>query len=287
MAFNPRHAAVAILIGSVATASAPALAATWSDALIGYRVGNEFHDPGNDNSVRKHIVQFSYVAGYTYGLNYFNVDVLSSSDEDPANGSSTGATEFYLAYRHQLHLGKLMEQPVAFGPVKDVAITAGFDLQTKNSEFAPRKRMLVVGPTLKFDVPGFLDVSLLYTQEWNHCGLSVCANVPGFSTDHKFDPYPRLEAAWGVPFMLGSVPLKYQGFLAINGEKGKDYFNQETETETLFRSALMVDVGQLAYGKKNTFLMGVGYELWRNKFGNHDKPGVDTDAPTLNLEFHF
>lgn len=287
MAINPKNLPCAVLLGLGAMASMPAAAATWSDALIGYRVGTDFHDPGNGEDTRKHIVQFSYVGGYTYGQNFFNLDVLNSDSADPANGSSNGATEFYLAYRHQLHLGKLREAPLAFGPVKDVAISAGFDLQTKNSAFAPRKRMLVVGPTFKFDVPGFLDVSLLYTQEWNHCGLPACGTVPGFSTDIRFDPYARLEAAWGIPFQLASLPLKYQGFLAYNGKKGKDYFNKETANETLFRSALMLDVGQLAFGKKNTFLMGVGYELWRNKFGNHGIPGVDTDAATLNLEFHF
>ncbi|HJV27735.1 MAG TPA: hypothetical protein VJ673_18790 [Aromatoleum sp.] len=287
MFIKHKYAATALLAGLGATASIPAPAATWSDAMVGYRVGNDFHDPGIDDDVRKNIVQFSYVGGYSYGQNYFNLDVLNSDSADPANGSRNGATEFYAAYRHQLHLGKLRDAPIAFGPVKDVAITAGLDLQTKNNTFAPRKRMFVVGPTLKFDVPGFLDVSLLYAQEWNHCGLPACRSVPGFSTDIKFDPYPRLEVAWGIPFELARLPLKYQGFLAYNGRKGKDYFKKETGREMLFRSALMLDVGQLAFGKKNTFLMGVGYELWRNKFGNRDIPGVDTDTATLNAEFHF
>ena len=40
-------------------------------------------------------------------------------------------------------------------------------------------------------------------------------------------------------------------------------------------------------GRKNTFLMGVGYEYWRNKFGNHGIPGVEVDAPTFQAEWHF
>ena len=55
----------------------------------------------------------------------------------------------------------------------------------------------------------------------------------------------------------------------------------------------MVDVGQMAAGRKNTLLLGVGYELWLNKFGNHTtaagvtKPGINTYAPTLQVEWHF
>ena len=45
--------------------------------------------------------------------------------------------------------------------------------------------------------------------------------------------------------------------------------------------------GRLRGARKNSLWMGVGYEYWRNKFGNHSQPGVDTDAMTLNLEWHF
>ena len=102
-----------------------------------------------------------------------------------------------------------------------------------------------------------------------------------------------MSAAWGIPFSAGPLPLKFQGFINVNSDKGRDYAGVKTRTETLMRAALMVDVGQMAWGTKNTFLMGVGYEYWRNKFGNHaygngvEKPGIDTDAPTFQLEWHF
>lgn len=53
------------------------------------------------------------------------------------------------------------------------------------------------------------------------------------------------------------------------------------------RTRLRLDAGQLAWGGVNILWVGVGYEYWRNKFSNHDKPGVDTDALTLNLEWHL
>ncbi|MEN9426337.1 MAG: hypothetical protein RLZZ220_686 [Pseudomonadota bacterium] len=239
--------------------------------------------------MRKHVLQFGHASGYAYGQNFLNLDVLQSDKNDPSSGADTGATEFYLTYRHQLHLGKLLDKDLSFGPVKEVALTAGFDLNTKNTAFAPRKRLVVAGPTLKFNVPaGFFDLSLLAGKEWNHCGLAFCTDH-----EHGFDAQWILSAAWGVPFQAGPVPLKFQGFINYNSEKGKDYSGVKTEAETLLRTSLMVDVGQIAAGRKNTLLLGVGYEMWLNKFGNHataagvTKPGINTYAPTLQMEWHF
>ncbi|ENO83913.1 hypothetical protein [Thauera linaloolentis] len=276
-----------------ACAALPSLAqaATWSDTFIGYRYGTDFHEPNNGEDVRKHVLQFTHASGHSVGQHFVNLDVFQSDDKDPTQrGGSTGATEFYLTYRHQWHLGKILDKNLAFGPVKEVALTAGFDLNTKNTTFAPRKRLLVIGPTLKFDVPGFLDVSLLYGREWNHCGLGAPA-CP--KSDIAFDPQLILSTAWGIPFSAGPVPLKFQGFINVISEKGRDYAGVRTKTETLMRTSLMVDVGQMAWGRKNTFLMGVGYEYWRNKFGNHataagvQKPGIDTNAPMFQMELHF
>ncbi len=278
--------ALVALAGTVSLAHA----ATWSDSFLGYRYGTQFHEPSNTKDVRKHVLQYSQASGYAFGQNFVNLDILQSDKNDPSSGGDTGATEFYLTYRHQLHLGKLLERDLSFGPVKEVAFTAGFDLNTKNTTFAPRKRLLVAGPTLKFNVPnnGFFDLSLLAGKEWNHCGLGSCTDH-----EHGFDNQLILSAAWGLPFQAGPVPLKFQGFINYNTDKGKDYAGVKTEAETLMRTSLMVDVGQMAAGRKNTLLVGVGYEMWLNKFGNHataagvTKPGINTYAPTLQMEWHF
>jgi len=283
-----KHAAI---FAAVACVAAQAQAANWSDTFVGYRYGSDFHEPNNPNDVKKNIIQFTHASGYSFGQNFVNLDIFKSDEADPTSrGGSTGATEFYLTYRHQLHLGKLFDKNLAFGPVKEVALTAGFDLNTKNTTFAPQKRLFVVGPTLKFDVPGFLDVSLLYGRESNHCGLGAPA-CP--TADITFDPQWILSAAWGIPFEAGPVPLKFQGFVNYNSAKGKDYADVETSAETLMRTSLMVDVGQLVASKKNTVLVGLGYELWRNKFGNEKtasgatKDGINTNALMLQAEWHF
>ena len=206
--------AVIAAVGHVSSAAA----ATWSDNFIGYRFGTRFHEPSNPNDVQKHVLQFTHSSGYSIGQNFLNLDILQSDDKDPANGSTNGATEFYATYRHQIHLGKAFDKNLAFGPVKEVALTLGVDLNTKNTRFAPRKRLLLIGPTLKFDlpVPGFFDLSLLAGKEWNHCGLGAPA-CP--RSDIAFDPQLVLSLVWGIPFQAGAVPLKFQGFLNYNTER--------------------------------------------------------------------
>jgi len=289
MHLDKKNSLTALAIAGACIANV-AGAAEWSDTFIGYRYGTEFHEPNNTKDVTKNILQITHSSGYSAGLNFLNLDILRSDQADPAKGGDTGATEFYLTYRHQLHLGKILDKNLGFGPVKDVALTAGLELNTKNTAFAPRKRLLVIGPTLKFDVPGFLDLSLLYGRERNHCGLGRPA-CP--QEDILFDPQWILSAAWGIPFQTGPLPLKFQGFINYSSEKGPDYAGVPTAPETLMRTALMLDVGQLSSSKKNTLMVGIGYELWRNKFGNEKtargttKPGIDTDAAMFQAEWHF
>lgn len=269
-----------ILLTSIAT---PSTAAGWSDTSIGYRTSNQYTEPAIKQDIHKDIFNLTHASGYKYGSNFFNVDMLVSDDKDKANASADGAQEIYTVYRHSLEAGKITGTPWAFGPVKDTALTFGFDFNAKDTTFAPRKRLFVIGPNFKIAVPaGFFDVGLFFTKEQNH-------NAFGTKTkDITFDASPMLSASWGIPFSAGSVPVKFQGFLNIIGQKGKDANDKSTATETLLRTSVMLDIGAVTYGTNGALYVGIGYEYWKNKFGNQPSlTGTETSAPTLNLEFHF
>jgi len=187
---------------------AAARASSWQDNALSYVHGTEFTEPGNRREVRKDIVQFTHASGYALGQNFFSLKVLRSDATDPKKGSSRGATEGYLVYRHQLHLGKAFERSFAFGPVKEVALSAGFDLNTKDTAFSPRKRVVVVGPTFKFDVPGYLDLSLMVGKEWNRCrlGAPICPQ-----REIGFDPQ------WMVNVVVGHPVPRRRGAAAVRG----------------------------------------------------------------------
>ncbi|MBT0963493.1 hypothetical protein [Denitromonas iodatirespirans] len=283
---RPLLPAITLLAGALVTS--PANAIDWQDNSLTYTAGNRFTEPANRAPVRKDILEFVHASGYSHGMNLVSIKMLRSDDIDPARDSRHGATEFYIVYRHLLSLGKVFDTALAAGPIRDIALTAGFDWNSKDNAFAPRKRVLLAGPTLRFNVaaPGFFDVSLLIAKEWNHCGLPPC-KAPGNEEYIGFDAYPMLHAAWRVPFSLARVPVRFEGFIAHAFRSGEDYTGRPVGEETLMRTALMADVGAAAGSAPNRLFLGLGYELWRNKFGNQGLAGVDTNAPTLHARWHF
>jgi nucleoside-specific outer membrane channel protein Tsx len=277
--------AVALCAAAVATSAG---AADWSDTSLSYRYGTKFREPFNSENISKDIFALTHVSGYKYGVNFFNVDALMSDKKDPANANATtGAQEAYIVYRHTLDIGKLMKSEYKFGPVRGLGATAGFDWNAKtDAGYNSKKRMLVLGPTVMFDVPGFLNLSLLALWESN----APCSTFSNTCTSrYHYKTHPMLTAAWGIP--LGSLPLSFEGFMNLIAPKGTDEFGGPTKTETNFDGQIMLDVGRVAGGPKGTFKVGFEYQYWKNKFGNDANgpagPGAFAKTPMIRAEYHF
>ena len=276
-----------IALTLLAACGCAAHAADWSDTSIGYRYGTKFAEPFNNKDISKNIVNLTSASGYKYGKNFLNVDLLMSSDADPSSaGAKSGAHEAYVVYRHTLDLGKVMGQSFAAGPVRGLGATAGFDYNTKtDAGYNSKKRMVVAGPTLMLDVPGFLDVSLFALWESNapYSTFSQTA-TPRYS----YKVHPMLTAAWGIPFNVG-IPLSFEGFANFIGSKGKNEFGGDTASETNIDMQIMYDLSAAVGAGKNTFKVGVEYQYWKNKFGNsdHGNPGATAKTPMIRAEYHF
>ncbi len=257
-----------------------AQAADWSDTSIGARYGTQFREPYNPNDIKKVIVNLTHADGYKYGGNFFNVDLLQSSGADPAAGSASGAQEAYIVYRHTLDFSKISGTKMAMGPIRSWGLTAGFDWNTKNDGYSSKKRMLVIGPTMMMDVPGFLDISLLLFKE---------SNAPTGVSRYDYKTHPALSAAWSIG--ISDLPLAFEGFALFIASKGKDEFGGDTKPETNIDMQLMWDVGLSTGGTKGKFKVGVEYQYWKNKFGNdHNIPGNSgsfAKTPMIRAEYHF
>lgn len=278
-----------LLCIAVATlAASAAQAADWSDTSIGYRYGTKFGEPFGSNDIHKSILDFNHVSGYSYGSNFFNVDLLLSDKKDPSSpNSGSGASEVYIVYRHTLDLAKVTDSKFAFGPVRGMGITAGFDANVKvDAGYNSRKQMLVLGPTLMMDVPGFLNVSLLALRESN-------APYNKFSSTatprYNYKTHLMLTAAWGIP--LGKLPLAFEGFANYIASKGTDEFGGATAPEFNFDGQVMLDVGAATGAVPGKFKLGIEYQYWRNKFGNpYSGPagsGAFAKTPMIRAEYHF
>lgn len=265
-------------------------AADWSDTSIGLRSGSKFAEPFGVNDIHKNIVNLTHASGYKYGSNFFNADFLQSDGKDPAGaGSTNGAHEVYIVYRHTLDLEKVSGTPMKFGPVRGLGATFGFDVNAKtDAGYNSKKRMFVFGPTVMFDVPGFLNASLLVLKESN-APYNTFTNTS--TPRYSYKTHPMLTLAWGIP--IAGLPLSFEGFANFIASKGKNEFGGDTAAETNIDMQIMYDVSSL-WGGKGQFKLGLEYQYWKNKFGNKTTaagagagPGATAKTPMIRAEYHF
>jgi hypothetical protein len=260
----------------------------WNNNEAAYWYGSTFREPGisKDGAARdipKNVLSLLHADGYSLGTNFIAVDVLKSSSADPASGSGDGAVEVYVVDRQDFSLNALTgSQEFAFGPVRDVMVEGGVDLNTKNTVFAPYKRMPVAGIATVFDVPGFWRVAALWDKEWDHNGITDL-EVP-------FNSTLRLETSWEVPFAVGATHFTFEGYGIYNGPKGFDGFGAKTRSEVLIHSQVMLDVGAWFDAPKR-LKVGGGFQYWLNKFGDDHTTtqGALESAPFARVasEFRF
>ncbi len=285
------------LVAMAAAAVVGAHAADWSDTAMTYRHGNKFSEPFNTNDISKNIIGLTHASGYKYGSNFFNVDYLMSDGKDPSSvGSTNGAREVYAVYRNTVDLEKVTGKSFKTTGVRGLGVTAGFDFNTKtDAGYNSKKQMVVAGPTLMLDVPGFMNVSLLELWESN-------APYNGYtSTDtprYRYDAHPMLNVAWGIPFTVASVPLSFEGFANFIASKGKNEYGGDTAAETNIDMQVMYDMSAAVGATPKTFKVGFEYQYWKNKFGNQTTavmdsatgkagPGATAKTPMIRAEYHF
>ena len=264
-------------------------AADWSDTAISWRAGNDFREPFNAKDINKNIFALTHASGYVYGSNYFNLDLLQSDSNDLGSlNQHDGAQEAYVVYRHTLDIGKLRGSDIKFGLVRGVGATVGFDWNTKNDVgYNSRKRMLVAGPTLMWDVPGFLTTSLLYLHESN-APSGAFPPISNVRARYTYDGHAMLNAAWGIPV---GTRWSFEGYANLIAPKGRDEVGNQTSTETNIDVQIMFDAGAAMGYKKNTIRVGLEYQYWNNKFGNTSAStggqGYRAKTPMIRAEYHF
>ena len=232
--------------------SLAAQAADWSSNSIGYRYLPNHSEPGTSDNVGKNVLNFNHVSGDKWGGNLFNIDLLKSTDNDPANGGAQGAQEWYGFYKRSFSLSAMTGNTGGYGFAKDLSLTARIDAGAKNTTFAPSPAKLQLGIAAAMPVSaGFWEIGFAAYKEANNNSISKKAV--------SFDLAPALTTAWAVPMGPGT----FAGFGSIVGAKGKDGSGKETAMETLLRATYMFGIG----GSKSGLSAGLGIEYWNNKFG--------------------
>lgn len=116
---------------------------------------------------------------------------------------------------------------------------------------------------------------------------------------YNYKPHTALDAAFGIPFSIGSAKFSFEGYWDYIDQKGKLELNAygvqpDSARENHFDGRIMYDVSGFVNSKAKTFQVGVEYEFWKNKFGDREadsvavgKSGTRASTPMIRAEYHF
>jgi hypothetical protein len=241
-------------------------------------------EPGSGKAadIERNAIEYSHLGFWALGSNFADVMVSKSSMAEPASGGGSGATEVYAILRSSIGLNEATgTRTFRRGPMRNLSIELGANLETKNSSFAPAEKTIYFGPNLQFAVPrGYLNVGLHLRKEWNHEG------VLGKSED--YDPDFNIEPTWMFPFAIGPLHLAYSGFADYNTPKGNDSFGNPTVGEFLVRKAVTVDIGAVLFKRAQLLDLSGGFWYWHNEYGKpSSNPGAEQMTPMIGLAVHL
>jgi nucleoside-specific outer membrane channel protein Tsx len=250
-------------------------------------IGEGFQNFNAGQNIKKYIFGLSHFDVWQYGTNFFNVEYLQSDSKDPPAGAQaqahTGAVEVYGLYRGTLSFNSLSHsKSFSWGPVKDISFGFGVDANTKNTAFAPDKKLVVAGLRVDFAVPGVLAVQFNAAHEWNYNAFAINPGGAAGGKAVSFRTAPEIEIIYAQPLTFTGLPLSLAGFTNFVLPKGKDGFQNWTKTEINSETKLVLDIGKVVGYKPGVFDLFVGYKYWLNKFGNdHALYVANVFPPTL------
>jgi hypothetical protein len=233
-------------------------------------------DPGVGETP-KNVLTFTHFDVWRYGTNFFNVDWLkATSSSTPTAAGTQGYTEIYGFFRSTFGFNEIFNtRAFAIGPMTDVSLMVGADLNVDNSKLGSAKKAITAGIQFGFIAPykGVINVSPIVYKEWQHDGYTALAGTnPSGNVD--FNTTWGLEWLYAQPlgFLPPSIPLTYKFFGSIHGPKGSGEPGAAPRTtEYYLQQNLSLDVGKMAGQRADMVSLWAGYRYWYNKFGlNHN-----------------
>jgi hypothetical protein len=265
------------------------LAQQHNSDVVAYWYGPNYRTPfvvkpgtGEAADIRRNSVEYSHVGSWGMVNNFADVMANMSDMAEPAASGGSGATEAYVILRSNVGLNQATDSSTFHrGPLRDLSIEVGANLETKNSSYAPSEKTIYVGPNLQFSLPrGFFNVGLHLRKEWNHEGV--------LGKSESYDPGFNIEPTWMLPFAIGKAHLTFSGFADYNTPKGKDSFGTPTVGEFLIRSIVAMDIGGTLFHRSRLLDLSGGLWYWHNMYGKPaSAPGAEQMTPIIGMALHL
>ncbi|CAG8870243.1 hypothetical protein PS627_03927 [Pseudomonas fluorescens] len=228
----------------------------WQGNSITYLYGKDF----TVNPEIQQTFTFEHADGWKYGDNFIFIDkIFYNGKKDSGNGPNT----YYGEISPRLSFGKILDQKLAFGPVKDVLLAMTYEFGEGDTE------AYLIGPGFDLDVPGFDYFQLNFYQRTT-------------DGDRAGDNVWQITPAWSYTIPVGSSDILIDGFMdwvVDNDENRRGTYQANLH----FNPQIKYDLGKaLKMGDKQLYV-GIEYDYWKNKYGIKDSEAFDTDQNTASL----
>ena len=228
----------------------------WQGNSITYLYGKDF----TVNPEIQQTFTFEHADGWKYGYNFIFIDkIFYNGKKDSGNGPNT----YYGEISPRLSFGKIFDQKLAFGPVKDVLLAMTYEFGEGDTE------AYLIGPGFDLDIPGFDYFQLNFYQRTT-------------DGDRAGDNVWQITPAWSYTIPVGSSDILIDGFMdwvVDNDENRRGTYQANLH----FNPQIKYDLGKaLKMGDKQLYV-GIEYDYWKNKYGIKDSDAFDTDQNTASL----
>lgn len=243
----------ALLFGLLA-ASLPAAAAEWSSTELDLKLGRQVAPAfaqGGSAAANTQVLTLQHASGWGFGDVFFFVDALRDNRRDGFNDNDAYG-EWYVNFS----AGKLLNQPVQFGAVKDVGLLAGL-----NAGANAKVRKYLPGVRLSWDAPGFAFLNSDFTLYLDDSAGAARGGAPRETGSYM------LDINWARPVEIGAQSFSLEGHVEYIGAR-RNEFGTPLGHWVLAQPQLRWDAGKAWGGQAHRVMLGVAYQYWRNKLSD-------------------
>ncbi|WLI14307.1 MULTISPECIES: outer membrane protein OmpK [Pseudomonas] len=234
----------------------------WQNNSLTYLYGKDFQV----NPRIQQTVTFEHADAWKYGDNFFFLDKIFYNGEKDFNA---GPNTYYGEFQPRISLGKVLDQKIEFGPVKDVLLAMTYEFGEGDTE------SYLIGPGFDLAIPGFDYFQLNFYQRHTE------GSRPG-------DNVWQITPVWSYTIPVGDSNILIDGFMdwvVDNDSNSKGDYHANLH----FNPQVKYDLGKaLNIGEKQLYV-GVEYDYWSDKYGIKDSQYFKTDQSNTSflVKFHF
>ncbi|MGY4533027.1 nucleoside-specific outer membrane channel protein Tsx [Pseudomonas sp. TE3786] len=237
-----------LLLGaSAAQADGPLL---WQDNSATYLYGRDF----KVNPAIQQTLSFEHASGWTFGDLFVFFDQINYNGTEDSNA---GKNTYYGEFAPRLSFGKIFDQKLEFGPIKDVLLAGTYERgENRNQNY-------LLGPGFDLALPGF-----------DYFQLNFYYRKPDGITKNPSGQW-QVTPVWSYTIPVGSSDILIDGYMdwVWNNKDATSSRPNDLHANLHFNPQIKYDLGKAMgwTGVKHVYV-GVEYDYWKNKYA------IDNDS---------